>query len=212
MLIGAGLYGFLAEAPRASAAGFKPSDLGGGAAGSDAPSAQFQAIKTNDPEKLQGALYLISRVQEATAQQERLVSTGKFKDVQRNNIKMAINMMLDNYRLGDQIVVASGYVEPSTSVMKASAAGNEAIDALETAKEYFNKDLKVAALTDDQRKFIVTAMKTTREKLDNFLKFLPSEAVSKARQQVEDENAKNLVEFQGEGGAIINPVKLPWKS
>lgn len=195
-----------------SAKGFQIGDITGNT-GEDAMSTTFQG-RVNDPDKLQGALYLISRVQEATAQQERLVSTGKFKDVQRNNIKMAINMMLDNYRLGDQIVTASGYVEPSTNVMRASSAGNEAIDVLETAKEYFSKDLKVAALSDEQRKFIVQAMQTTRAKLDNFLSFMPSDVVSKARQQVEDENARNAAEFVGENGAagIINPVKLPWKS
>lgn len=209
-LTGAGLAGLLAEAPQVSAKGFQPSDITGAAP--EASPSTFQG-RVADPDKLQEALYLISRVQEATAQQERLVTTGKFKDVQRNNIRKAINMMLDNYRLGDQIVAASAYVEPNTNVMKASGAGNEAIDTLETAKEYFSKDLKVAALTDEQRKFIVQAMQTTRLKLDNFLGFFSSDTVRTARKRVEDENAKNMAEFVGENGtSIINPVSLPWKS
>jgi len=189
---------------------FKPSDLG---YSKDAPQMSMPAPKiAADPNKLEDAIYYISRVQEATVQQERLVSTGQFKDVQRNNIKMAINMMLDNYRLGDQIVTAAGFVEPKTKVMQASAAGNEAIDVLETAKEYFGKDLKVAALTDDQRKFIVTAMGATREKLNNFLVYLPKDSVQAARKRVESENAENLKEYVGSDGRILNPVELPWKS
>ena len=64
-------------------------------------------------------------------QQERLVTSGKFKDVQRNSITMAglqereelvwqaLNMMLNNYGLADQVVIASGYVEPKDNIVKA---------------------------------------------------------------------------------------------
>eukprot|EP00435_Cladocopium_sp_Y103_P036351 s4281_g9.t1 len=83
----------------AEAAGFSPSDLGMAEAGSSLQ-APVQRVESTD--ELENAIYLISRVQEATVQQERLVTTGKFKDVQRNSITMALNMMLDNYRLADQ--------------------------------------------------------------------------------------------------------------
>eukprot|EP00448_Togula_jolla_P024354 CAMPEP_0170579920 /NCGR_PEP_ID=MMETSP0224-20130122/6238_1 /TAXON_ID=285029 /ORGANISM="Togula jolla, Strain CCCM 725" /LENGTH=254 /DNA_ID=CAMNT_0010902971 /DNA_START=60 /DNA_END=824 /DNA_ORIENTATION=- len=192
------------------ARGFKPSDIASTYAGSDATQAAFAGAQTERKE-LQEALYLISRVQEATAQEERLVSTGKFKDVQRNKIKLALNMMENNYRLSDQIVTAAAYVEPKSSVIAASEIGKEAVDALMTAQDYFAKDLKVAALSDDQRKFLVTAMKTCRSKLDSFLAYLPSGEVSVARRRVEQENAKNLQEYVGESGGIINPVPLPWQ-
>lgn len=55
-------------------------------------------------------------------QQERLVTSGKFKDVQRNSITMALNMMLNNYGLADQVVIASGYVEPKDNIVKAGVA------------------------------------------------------------------------------------------
>lgn len=198
----------VAGAAEQSAWGFAPSDLGM----SDTPKSVVSKRKQSKDE-LQDALYLISRVQEATAQQERLVSTGKFKDMQRNNIKMALNFMLDNYKLGDQIVVASAYAS-TDNVFKASQAGNEAIDVLETAKEYFAKELKVSGLTDTQRKFVVDAMSATRGKLDTFLTYMPADVVQAARQQVEDENGMNQKEYQspdGDNAGIMNPVTLPWK-
>lgn len=195
-----------APAPEQAAA-FAPSDLGM----ADTASTPRIPLKNSDPKRLQNSIYLISRVQEATAQQERLVSTGKFKDAQRNNIKMALKMMLDNYQLGDQIVIASGYLDPD-KIIKASQAGNEAIDTLQTAQEYFAKDLKVAGLTDEQRTFIVQAMQSTRSKLDGFLAYLPEDVVQKARRQVEEENELNMKEFVGQDGGITNPVKLPWKT
>ena len=41
-------------------------------------------------------LVQILRVKESTFQESRLISSGKFKDLQRLNIKRAIGMMLDN--------------------------------------------------------------------------------------------------------------------
>lgn len=192
----------------AEAAGFSPSDLGMAEAGSSLQALVQRVESTNE---LENAIYLISRVQEATVQQERLVTTGKFKDVQRNSITMALNMMLDNYRLADQVVTASGYVEPKTNLMKASQVGNEAVDVLETAKEYFGQPLKVSGLSDEQRKFIIQAMQACRSKLDSFLVYVPEDVLQKARKRIEDENELNRQEYVGEDGGILNPVTLPWK-
>lgn len=49
-------------------------------------------------------LYLILRVREATEQESRLISTGKFKDIQRANVKLAIKFMINNYKLSDSII------------------------------------------------------------------------------------------------------------
>ena len=40
------------------------------------------------------SLYLIRRVQEATVQEERLLKSGKYKNLQRSNVKLAATMML----------------------------------------------------------------------------------------------------------------------
>lgn len=190
-----------------AALAFSPSDIGVGSE----PTQTLPKVDLST-DKLKEALYYVSRVQEATAQQERLVTTGKFKDTQRNNIKMALNMMLENYRLNDRIVAASAYVTPQANVLKASQAGTEAVEVLQTAQEYFAKKLEVSGLTDDQRQFILTAMKSTRDKLDGFLKYMPEDVVQAARRQVEEENAQNVKEYAGEAsGGIINPVTLPWK-
>jgi len=191
---------------------FTPGDLMSGkpATSSATSEARFKAQR-GDEKGLQDALVLISRVQEATVQEERLVTTGKFKDLQRNSIRMALTMMMDNYRLGDQIVIAAAFIEPSTKVLPASQIGNEAVDALVVANEYFAKELKATKLTEEQRKFLVTALTSCRQKLDDFLAYLPSEAVQKARRQVEEENALNAKEFVGDDGGIVNPVTLPWK-
>lgn len=174
-------------------------------------SAPTQTLPSIDlsQDRLKEAIYFISRVQEATAQQERLVSTGKFKDTQRNNIKMALNMMLDNYKLNDRIVAASAFI-PQANLIKANQKGTEAVETLQTAQEYFAKELKVSGLSDEQRTFVLDAMQATRSKLDDFLTFLPASTVDAARKQVEDENDANMREYAGEG-AIINPIKLPWK-
>ena len=58
---------------------------------SAAPNKNLKAKKTLKPE-----LVAILRVKESTSQETRLISTGKFKDLQRLNIKRAIGMMLDN--------------------------------------------------------------------------------------------------------------------
>lgn len=172
----------------------------------------------SEDEKLQEALILISRVQEATAQEERLVTTGKFKDLQRNSIKMALNMMLDNYQLNDQIVLASGWAS-SSDVQKCKQSGDEAVETLQTVLEYFSKDLKVNTLSDQQRKFMQDAMKSCRTKLETFLTYMPPDKVKAARKVIEDENEvviREYKEFKAKDGdmdnAIINPVREPWKA
>lgn len=193
--------------PQERALGFSPSDLG------VAPAPESASVaREDDPEKLEQAIYLISRVQEATVQQERLVTTGKFKDVQRNSITMALNMMLNNYALNDQIVTAAAYATKKDNVMKASEAGKEAVDVLETAKEYFGTPLKVSGLSDQQRSFIIEAMGACRKKLDVFLTFMPNDVIQAARKRVETENELNRAEYVGQDGGISNPVTLPWKT
>jgi len=195
--------------------GFSPADLGQGQVTNAANSRKMGKGNQDDPKRIAEALYLISRVQEATVQQERLVTSGKFKDVQRNSITMALNLMLNNYALNDQVVIASAYTNRADQMQKAGLIGLEAVEALESAKEYFGtSELKVSGITDVQRKFVIEALVACRTKLDAFLEFMPAKQLQAARARVEEENALNVKEFVGQDGvtAMSNPVTLPWKT
>ena len=45
---------------------------------------------------LDDCLYTLLRVREATEQETRLIKSGKFKDIQRANIKLAVKFMVEN--------------------------------------------------------------------------------------------------------------------
>eukprot|EP00435_Cladocopium_sp_Y103_P044397 s2270_g12.t1 len=113
-------------------------------------------------------------------------------------------IVVDAAVVPQNVVTASGYVEPKTNVVKASQVGNEAVDVLETAKEYFGQPLKVSGLSDEQRKFIIEAMQACSSghsrgsKLDSFLVYVPEDVLQKARRRVEDENELNRQEYVGE--------------
>jgi len=44
-------------------------------------------------------------------QEERLITSGKFKDLQRANIKAAASMMITNYRLNDCVTEVRSHDE-----------------------------------------------------------------------------------------------------
>ena len=52
----------------------------------------FAAMPTKSPQPLVPELVQLLRVQEATTQEARLVGTGKYKDLQRANIKRAVQV------------------------------------------------------------------------------------------------------------------------
>ena len=84
-------------------------------------------------------LYMILRVREATEQETRLLKTGKFKDVQRANIKLAVRFMVENYRLADTLVAASAYIEGGSGRrIEAGQLGQNAVQNLLTILEYFD--------------------------------------------------------------------------
>ena len=82
-------------------------------------------------------LYSILRAREATEQESRLISTGKFKDVQRANVKLAIKFIINNYKLSDSIIAASSYLTGNDRV-KASGVGQSGVQSLFTIVEYFD--------------------------------------------------------------------------
>jgi hypothetical protein len=98
---------------------------------------------------LESYLYKVLRVREATQQEMRLIKTGKFKDIQRANVKLAVKFMVQNYRLGDNIVAASAYLKGGNSI-KAMDVGQTAIQNLQTILEYFDtsdvENIKVSQL------------------------------------------------------------------
>ena len=99
-------------------------------------------------EPLEDLLYRILRVREATVQETRLIKSGKFKDIQRANIKLAVKFMIENYRLNDAFVAASTYVDESNRRLEASQIGQSTTQNLYTILEYFDaadvQNLKVS--------------------------------------------------------------------
>jgi hypothetical protein len=167
---------------------------------------------TPDPDKLRESLYLISRVQEATVQQERFVSKATRQEELQSKMKLTLKLVEKNYRLLDQINYASAFVEPKDGLVEASEAGYEAVDALQAAIDYVRNDLGVGPMTDVQRTALTTSLRSCRENLFDFLKYMPKDKLEAARFRVEDENVKNRDEFDGDADAgVYNPVVLPWK-
>lgn len=87
---------------------------------------------------LENLLYTVIRVREATLQEARLIQTGKFKDAQRANVKLAIRFMLNNYRLSDTLVAASTRLDNSDQRLAAADIGNSIVETLYTILEYFD--------------------------------------------------------------------------
>lgn len=156
-------------------------------------------------------IYLIRRVQEATQQEERLIKTGKFKDLQRANIKMATNMMLRNYQLNDCVLQAAK-AAPSAKIYEATAAGQEAVDALRLIDSYFDSasnSLTVNVLEGDKQQFVIKALTTCRTQLDTFLSYMPPDVVKKATDIVAEENEANAREYRSDDGTGILNVAPP---
>ena len=95
---------------------------------------------TPDSDPLRESLYLMSRVQEATVQQERFVNRATSQDALKNKMKLTLRLVEKNYRLLDQITFASEYISPQDKVVDATTAGYEAAEALQNAIDYVNND------------------------------------------------------------------------
>ena len=87
---------------------------------------------------LEDLLYTILRVREATQQETRLIKSGKFKDVQRANVKLAVKFMIENYKLNDALLAASNYLDSNNKRMAAVNIGQTAVQDLYTILEYFD--------------------------------------------------------------------------
>ena len=165
-----------------------------------------------DPDKLRESLYLISRVQEATVQQERLVNRNLSQEELKAKMKLSLRLVDKSYRLLDQINFTSQYISPQSEIVQATEAGLEANEALQSAIDYVNNDLKVGPMTKDRKDYLVDALQTARDQLFVYVGYMPQGKLEEARLRIERENVDNRDEFDGASDAgVYNPVKLPWK-
>eukprot|EP00633_Aureoumbra_lagunensis_P008840 CAMPEP_0197315530 /NCGR_PEP_ID=MMETSP0891-20130614/38643_1 /TAXON_ID=44058 ORGANISM="Aureoumbra lagunensis, Strain CCMP1510" /NCGR_SAMPLE_ID=MMETSP0891 /ASSEMBLY_ACC=CAM_ASM_000534 /LENGTH=241 /DNA_ID=CAMNT_0042804525 /DNA_START=74 /DNA_END=795 /DNA_ORIENTATION=+ len=153
------------------------------------------------------AIYKILRVQEATQQEERLVRSGKFKDLQRSNIKFAITIILKNYSFLDSVNSASIL---SANSFDASQAGRDAVEALQAVLEYFDSSstsLKVETLSGDKLDFVLKALQTCNNAIERLLSYLPDDLIAQAKRVIAEENRLNYEEYKqaNPGEAYLNP-------
>jgi len=161
-----------------------------------------------DKDPVKTALYTVLRVQESTLQEARLIRTNNFKDLQRNNIKMATKMMVENTRINDVVVKASAYATDPNKVSEANEKGKAAVQDLLVILDYFDEvdqEVKVTDLPKEKREFILKALDAARGKFDEFLAYMPKEKVKEARDQVIMENELNRKELPKDL-EILNPV------
>ncbi|CAB9501077.1 Leucine rich repeat N-terminal domain [Seminavis robusta] len=170
---------------------------------------------TPDPDALRESLYLICRVQEATCLQERYIENQR-PPIQK--MKLTLRLVDKSYRLLDQVNYISKFFD-SDSVVPATQSGNEAADSLQEAIDFvYSYKQDASAMTLEQKDFLKESLTTTREKLFEFLDYLPEaqqKKVMEARARVEEENSLNKDEFDPDlatDAGVYNPVVLPWKT
>jgi hypothetical protein len=158
---------------------------------------------------LESVLYTILRVREATEQETRLIQSGKFKDVQRANVKLACRYMLQNYRLADNFNAAATYLEGSKRY-QATDAGQAVVQALQTILEYFDssdiQNLKVGTSNNMAGKeyIVINGLDAARNGIDRFVSFFPAKDVDAIKDLIREENKLNEKEFDPELGTILN--------
>jgi hypothetical protein len=160
---------------------------------------------------LNDSLYRILRVREATLQETRLIKNGTFKDVQRNNVKLAIRFMVENYRLNDAFVGASSYL-PGDVKLAAVEVGQSAVSNLYTILEYFDagdvENIKVTSLGSDKEELVLKGLDATKRKIDDFINFFPTANVEEVSTLIAEENRLNAKEFDDPAlGQILNMPK-----
>ena len=145
---------------------------------------QSASASATSPSTLPEFLYRILRVKEATQQEIRLISTGKFKDVQRANVKLAVKFMIKNYKLSDCLLGAALYL-PNAKQQSAVQVGQSAVQSLQTILEYFDssdvQNIKVRLLIGMPIPYDVLARKgetrMTRKSISSFRLYnIPNQA------------------------------------
>lgn len=163
-------------------------------------------------EIVRSSLYYVLRVREATEQETRLIKSGKFKDVQRANVKLAVKFMMDNYRLSDNFIKASTFLSGNRKI-QAVTAGQECIQNLQTITEYFDssdvQNIKIGSNSiAGKESLVLNGLDASRKNIDLFLSFFNPEDVNAVQSKILAENELNEKEFDTALGAILNnPVK-----
>mmetsp|Transcript_6471 Transcript_6471/g.9423 ORF Transcript_6471/g.9423 Transcript_6471/m.9423 type:complete len:278 (+) Transcript_6471:52-885(+) len=156
---------------------------------------------------LKESLYLILRAKEATQQEARLINSGKFKDVQRANVKLAVKFIVENYRLSDNFIAASAYLEGNKRI-QAGEIGQGAVQSLYTILEYFDssdvQNIRVDNMSGKEQ-IVLKGLEATRIRIDDFISFFPQAEVDAIKDQIKTENDLNTKEFDPELGVIVNP-------
>eukprot|EP00980_Cylindrotheca_fusiformis_P009882 scaffold2189_cov116-Cylindrotheca_fusiformis.AAC.2 len=139
-----------------------------------------------EADTLDSYLYRVLRVREATQQERRLIKSGKFKDMQRANVKLAVKFMIQNYSLGDAVVGASAYLKGGNQ-MKAIDVGQTAVQNLQTILEYFDtkdvENIKVGANSmAGKEELVLGGLQSAQSNIDQFLGYFPDETLSKRRE------------------------------
>lgn len=179
------------------------------------PSAATAANSDDEEEEVKTAqtpIYNILRVREATEQETRLIKSGKFKDVQRANVKLAVRFMVENYRLNDNFIAASAFLTGERRI-RAGDIGQNVVQNLYTILEYFDAgdvdNLKVGSNSlAGKEQIVLNGLSSARKGIDDFLSLFPKEEVLAAVARIEQENALNEKEFDktlNQGVGILNP-------
>mmetsp|Transcript_25073 Transcript_25073/g.35101 ORF Transcript_25073/g.35101 Transcript_25073/m.35101 type:complete len:248 (+) Transcript_25073:50-793(+) len=160
--------------------------------------------------ELDDCLYTILRVKEATAQETRLIQSGKFKDVQRANVKLAVKFILQNYRLQDTFITASSYIPDNQKRIEAGNVGTSAVQALLTILEYFDssdvQNIKVgsSSMSGSKEDLVLKGLDSTKKSIDEFLTYMPVAQVEKVLTKIKEENELNKSEWDPALGDILN--------
>jgi hypothetical protein len=145
---------------------------------------------TPDADPLRESLYLMSRVQEATVQQERFVERSAMQEELKSKMKLTLRLVEKNYRVLDQVTFASEFVVPPSGVVEATTAGYEAADALQNAIDYVNTDgvegLGTGPFEVGQKEYLRRNLHECRERLFDFLSYMPPDKLEGARKRVEE--------------------------
>lgn len=165
-----------------------------------------------DTKSVQTPLYYILRVREATEQETRLIKSGKFKDVQRANVKLAVRFMIDNYRLNDNFIAASAFLTGDKKI-KAVDLGQNVVQNLYTILEYFDsgdvENIKVGSLSmAGKEKIVIEGLTSARKGIDDYLSLFNKDDLNAVIARIEAENDMNRIEFDKDlngGQGIINP-------
>jgi len=166
------------------------------------------AVYEND--SLKNNLYYLLRVKEACLQEARLISNGKYKDVQRANVKLAVKFILNNYKLNDRVISAAGSIKDVSKRTKATDVGLTVVESLYTILEYFDAgDLENLKVGEDRMggklPLVMKGLDAANQNIDEFLSYFSADEVNIVRGLISEENALNEKEFDADLGVILNP-------